>query len=109
MSFNISLKIIIDIAFNIPFKVGMAMAVNSVTFQMHSWLLFAFLGVLWVVLEKLLPSKATRALPAVQPFLLQNYYFVRPMLSYIQKQVHPYLAMQSLREFECSGWLLYFF
>ena len=28
MSFNISLNIIIDIAFNIPFKVGMAMAVN---------------------------------------------------------------------------------
>ena len=55
MSFNISLNIIIDIAFNIPFTVGMAMAVNSVMFPMHGWLLFKFLTVLWVVLEELLP------------------------------------------------------
>ena len=37
-------------------------------FQMHSWLLLKFFGVLWVVLEELLPSKATWALPAVRPF-----------------------------------------
>ena len=78
-------------------------------FLMHSWLLYNFFGCFWLIVEQLWPSKATRALPSKQPFLLQSYSFARPMLSFIQKRVLPCIAVQSVSESEYFGWLLYFF